>query len=436
MRSVPMLTEAGQPFVTPETQVRRAWVVVGVAFTIFVSLTVAAAAGGLWVYRHATEPETATLEVLSGDGALIRSPSDNNWRLITRRTRVREGDRVSTALGTVVRLTMFDGSTIEVTEDTEVRIARMRSSRFLHRTKLVVVEPQRGMVYVGMVPRGDYRYSETIVRGALSSVTMADGDGQADAGSFLVEVRSGPGTTPGERIAVLTGAVKVTTGADTMRLTGEQQVNIGADGDASVPEQAVRDLIVNGDFRDGLNGWVEFQDDTDGSSGNGSQGAAVERVPAETTQGDAIAVEFLRSATDGDRVTTGIRQRIGKTLRVHSSLVLEFEVKISDQLPPSTSENPEAFPLVVEVNYLDLNGTEQRWRHGYYILEATAANVPDEMATAIDRGTWQRVVFDLRNLEPVPRQVTSIVVYASGQRYATQVANLSLSSSELVDPNP
>jgi hypothetical protein len=197
---------------------------------------------------------------------------------------------------------------------------------------------------------------------------------------------------------------------------------------------AVRELVSNGDFSSGLAGWVRFHRDASGGDVGGTPSGSIELVPDRASSGPVNAVQFLRTAEDGERLESGLRQRIGTTLRVHSSLVLDFEVKISDQLPHGGGELADTFPLMMEINYLDVGGAERRWRHGYYVLEDQERAVPDEIATQIDRGEWQRIVFDLRNLDPLPRQITSIVVYASGQRFATRVTNLSLSSTEIIDP--
>lgn len=425
---------SGQPTMNHTVQVRRAWLVVGVSFALFAACAVVVASAGVWVYQHATEPEIATLEVISGRGALLRSPSDSNWRFVTSDARIREGDRVSTALGTVVTVTLFDGSTVEVTENTDLRVTTMRSSRFLRRTKLVVLEPLRGTIYVSMAKREPYRFSETIVRQGTTRVSMVDGEQQPEAGSFLVEARDRVGQQAALRVAVLSGTLRITTLLDSRTLDNAQQVEVDVDGSISAISDAVRELLTNGDFGDGLNGWIEFQREPNGSAPIPQSSASVDLV-SDLINGEPVtSVEFLRSVDDANIVDSGIRQRIGTTLRVYSSLVLDLEVKISDQMPVVEGAVADAFPLMVEINYVDLAGAERRWQHGYYARDNGRSDVPDETATELDRGEWQRVVFDLRNLDPRPRQVTSIVVYASGQRYATRVANLSLSSSELDDP--
>ena len=86
---------------------------------------------------------------------------------------------------------------------------------------------------------------------------------------------------------------------------------------------------------------------------------------------------------------------------------------------------------MIEINYVDVDGHERQWRHGCYAIDDPIRHIPQERATKLQRDTWQRIIFDLRNLSPAPKQITSIVVYASGQSYQTRVANISLTTSEL-----
>src|SRR5688572_18309940 len=109
-------SEQARSTVSPPIQVRRAWLVLGAASLTFALLVGGLVAAVTWVYHNATEPEIARLAVVSGTGALVRSPRDSDWRLVSGDVTVREGDRVSTALGTVITLKFFDGSTVEVTE--------------------------------------------------------------------------------------------------------------------------------------------------------------------------------------------------------------------------------------------------------------------------------------------------------------------------------
>jgi hypothetical protein len=413
-------------------QVRRAWLVVLSVSLVFVVLAAGVVAAGRFYWGHATTREAATLQVISGNGALLRTPNEREWRLVTGATTVHEGDDISTALGTVVWLTMFDGSTVEVSEDTVVHIARMRSSRFLKRTKHFILEPQRGALYVGMAPHGEYDYVEFTLRTPLASLTMADEAGRDEAGSFLIEVLTSDTAAPsdheGLRAAVLRGAATLKTAKGQQRLTSTQQTLVALDGGIGPETTAVRELLQNGTFSQGLDGWIVEQQS---SQSPRTAGGSVELVPDNVDGTQVTALEFLRGGDQRDITQVGVRQRVGKTLRVYSSLLLQFDAKITDQRPLGGGDDQATFPLVIKLIYVDIQGREQEWSHGYYVYADPDRKTPAERGTRVEANRWQHTVFDLRSLSPLPKQITAIVVYASGAAYQTRVANLSLTSSEL-----
>ena len=415
---------------------QRAWVSLVVAVLTFLLLVSGLVFAGTYYYRHATLPETATLSVVGGSGALIRSPGDSDFRLITGTTTISEGDEVSTTLGTVLWVTLFDGSTVEIAEDTLLKVERMRSSRFLDSTKHFVLRSQYGTIYVAMAPRGEYDYSELTVKTEVAEVTMTDGDGASGVGSFLVEVQSlDPGTPEGAggqwtRAAVLRGVATLRSDTDVLQLRDDQQVRVEQGGTFGDITPAVRELITDGAFRYGLSSWVEFHGAGQGSEAPTVSGA-VELVNEWVSGESVVAVEFLRGAGDTNPAKTGIRQRIGQTLRVYSSVRLQFDLKITAQDPPGGGAELNQFPLVVELNYIDIIGEERQWTRRFYAIENTETPVPHETASRVDLNSWEHVIFELHNLSPLPRQITSLVLYSSGQSYQTLVTNLSLTSSEL-----
>ena len=417
-------------------QTRRAWLAMAAGLLVLAAVLVGATALGTYYYRHATQAETATVTIISGTNALVRSPNDEDWRYITETTTISEGDQVSTTLGTVLWITLFDGSTIEVSEDTVLKLARMRSSRFLQSTKHVILRPERGTIYVAMAPHGEYRYSELAVEAENACVTMTDEDGRAEVGSFLVEVQSvsanasTPSTQRWVRAAVLRGAATLQTANAAQRLLSNEQVRVDPRGEFGPVTSAVRELIVDGSFEYGLSNWVEFHDASSESPAP-TRAGLVELVNESLNGTSVVAAELLRGAGDGTPARTGIRQRIGQTLRVYSSVQLTFHIKISAQDPLAGGPDLDQFPLVVELNYVDILGEERQWSRRFYALEDPSNPVPIDVGSQVDLDTWEQVIFDLRNLSPLPRQITSVVVYASGRSYQTSVTNISLTSSEL-----
>lgn len=419
--------------INPGLQIRRAWFVLAASFSVFVVLFTAAVVISYWVYRHATTPESASLAILSGGGALVRSPGDADWRLVDSETRLRERDQVSTALGTVVQVTMFDGSTVEIAEDTVVSFTQMRSSRFLNRTKLIELRLERGTVYLSTAGHGEFAYSESIVHADHYAVVMPSERGRSNGGAFLVEIVPGPAGVQDDktvRTAVLRGQAFMTFRGESVALQSNQQVIVDSEGELGPITSTIRELIINGSFDQGLAGWIEFITRSPLSPDGFPTGASIELVRDAPPRGNSVAVEFLRSSDAVNTAAAGIRQRVGKTIRLQSSLQLELDIKISDQQPPASGADPQQFPLNVEINYIDADGQEARWSHGYYVFSDSSSPIPRDRGTRVERDTWQRIVFDLRNLSPLPRQISSIVVYASGDSYQTRVANVSLTSAE------
>jgi hypothetical protein len=418
--------------------VRRAWVVIVGAATILLIFALASVAAGRYYYVHATIDQEAELRVISGDGALWRSSSDEEWTLVNGSVSLSEGDQVSTALGTVVWITLFDGSTVEVAEDSILTLERMRVSRFLERTKEVVLRLERGTVYVAMAPRGVYEYAEFSATVDSTRVVMADQPGADEAGVFLVEVDAGPAgneasNLAGTRIAVLRGAARILTPSrEAVRLSDDQQILVGQNGDLGAQTRAIRELVRNGNFRDGLTGWVEFHDAAD-IGGSAVAGSLAILEAAEDR--DQPALQFLREG-DGQLLTrVGVRQPIGRTLRVFNSLTLQMDVRILEQNPPVDATATE-FPLTVELHYIDVQGEQRIWARSYFVAEADAVMPPGGQASAISSDQWQHVVFEFHSLQPLPKQIDSLVVYASGYSYHVQVANISLTTGELQHPVP
>lgn len=417
-------------------QTRIAWALLLGGFALFLALAAAATLGARWYLANATTAQPATLQGVSGSGLLLKTAGQDEWRLVTDRVSVDEGDTIAAGQGTVGWLTLFDGSTVEISEETEVTLHRMRTSRFWATRKEFVLEPIRGTIYVGMAPHGDVGESALRVTAGPAEVEVVDSPRSADAGSFLVEVqrssRAGGADEPilAVRVGVLRGVATVTSEAGSRRLSSNEQTIVSAGGAFGPVTAAVREMIRNGQFTRGMAEWVEYQDQGDDG---GSVFGIIERVPVEVFGEPHVAVEFSRDSGNTDHCETGVQQQIGATLRVHSSLRLAADIWIDAQQPPGGGAMHTEYPLILKLNYVDLQGQPREWWHGFYIQPGPNPE-PDGRATLVERGVWRHVEFDLRSVMPLPRQITSILVYSSGHSYKARVTNLSLTSNEAGDP--
>ncbi|MFW6075052.1 MAG: hypothetical protein ACOC9Y_05605 [Chloroflexota bacterium] len=414
---------------------RRAWLVLGVASTCFLAVLILVVAAARFYYQNATLPEPATVEVVGGTSALYRSEPEAEWNLIDTEMIAEEGDEISTALGTTVWITLFDGSTIEISENSIVEIERMRSSRFLNRTKEIELTVRDGSIYVAMAPHGEYQYSEVRARAGDVTVAMSDEPSRQGAGAFLLESQTveGRGRDADEssstvRVAVLRGAAMLSAPEHEQKLESDEQVMIEDGAVRGDITPAIRELVRNGSFQHGLSEWVEFHDSP--ARASGSPDGILELRWDDISGEAATALEMSRLVESGHPASVGIRQRIGQSLRVPSSLELRLDLRIASQEPPGAGPDRDTFPLMLELNYVDVQDEERTWRRGYYIEPDPAEPVPLSEGSQVEPDAWQHLVFNLNDLQPLPRQISSLVVYASGIRYQVMVANISLTTSE------
>lgn len=412
-------------------QVRRAWIVLSLASVVFLIFTAGIAATARFVYVHATQAHPASVEIVSGSAALYRRQGESNWLLIEEETQLQEGDEISTALGTVLRINLFDGSFIEVSEDTLIRIDRARSSRFLNRTKAFTVSLQDGTIYVHMTPHREFGYAEFEIDAHGVNVTMSTEPGREEAGVFLAEVLSEARTddrSPPIRVAALSGATIVETSADRRKIISGEQVIASSFEGIGEPTTPFRQFVANGDFQNGLSNWSEYRRSSiPGADPTGAQSSIVN---VRTDAGSFTALRFHRPDGFNVPVTMGVRQRIGQTVRNPDSLELRMDVRVDSQNPPVSDESADMFPVAFTLHYVDNDGEDRELTRGYYIAVDGTSPVPQIRGSAIPEGKWQRIVFNLNDLTPQPRQIDSILVYASGVSFEASVANISLTTRE------
>ena len=194
---------------------------------------------------------------------------------------------------------------------------------------------------------------------------------------------------------MLRGSATLTTSGAIQRLDATQQAIVAPDGTfGAVTHRSARAtakwFVHAGTRRLG-------RGDSRAANARGRASGSVELAPDTINGTQVTAIEFLRGGDQHDITETGVRQTVGKTLRVYSSLLLQFDAKITDQRPLGGGDDQATFPLMIKLIYVDIQGHEQEWSHGYYVYAD-----PDHKTPA-DRGTRESkqiagntLVFDLR----------------------------------------
>ncbi len=403
---------------------RRAWATLIGAVLVLTLFALGSILAGLYIFDNASRARSAQVRIVSGSGAIWRESPDAEWRLIVDSVVLSEGQEISTELGTVVWVTFFDGSTLEISEHSFVRFERMRDSRFSDRVRQIVVRVERGTVYGALAPVEGFDHAEFEVVTNDGRARMVDDRERPNTGTFLVEQHEEESIADRPfRAAVFQGRFVVEAAGTREELTGPSQLVLERDGTVQVSNRILGQLIQNGDFEEGLIGWESVYT-ASGREPRSAIGNVEAIVPATAEFQHAIRISRPDS---GLWARTGIRQRVDRTLRLPASLTLSFDLRIEHQGPPL--DGGGTVPLAVELAYIDVLGQERVWRSAY-TLRNDEGRVDADIVTNATAVGWTHVIVDLHNIEPIPKTLSTVVVYASGTGYLSKVANLSLTTGE------
>jgi hypothetical protein len=421
-------------------QIRRAWGTLIAAFTIFSLLCTSLVGAGYWYRGHATIKRAACVEVLKGERAFIRPAYQRNWNAIplgnscaNRLIEVQEGDSLQTAKGTHLFLTLWNSSTIEVFEDTELEITELRTTQYISRASAATIRQRSGLVRVGMAP-GAYERSRVQVVAGATTVLMKEGEGGSGGGSFIVQMTPGADRDDPSlstvRASVLRGigTVRVADQSDELRLEADEQTIVPPGGPPGDPTPSRRDLVANGRF-EGSDGqfasWTSIS--TPGEDGPLGKLTTVQ----DTIDGQPVtALEISRSMSSVDPANTGLRQVLDVNVADLPSLTLSADIKVFEQNIAGGGQLGSEFPIIVRINYYDPSGTIQNRIWGYYVAPPVNGNAPPN-SKLVEPGKWESLNVQVRDLVPQPLRIESIEVYASGHGYRARITNVAIVGTEV-----
>ena len=433
-------------------QTHRAWFFLLTAFIIFVFTCGGAGGAGYWYRGHATVKRTAQAEVVQGALAYVLPAYQVNWSALPSRAtapsrdpavgaggaEIHEGDKIRTLNGTHVYLTLWDGSTVEVFERTELTVTELRSTQYINRASAVTLQLLHGLVRVALAP-GDYNRSRFQVEAGTTTVLMKEGEGQSGGGSFLVEASPGPdeNSTGAVRASVRrgVGAVRVAGQTGELRLSANEQTIVPPGGTPGPPTPARRDLLANGTFVPSPDGGKEPYPSWQVISSPGQTEGTFGQLLAVSDQVDGnpvSALEIYRSLNSVDPANTGLRQVLDVSVTDLASLLISADIEVMEQNVPGGGQAGTEFPMIVRINYYDASGTLQNHIWGFYTVPDPSGTKPVN-GTQVDANkwfSWSADLRDLRTISPLPVRLDSIEVYASGHGYRARITNLTIVGAE------
>ncbi len=415
-----------------ENPERLAWTILLTAFVVFCISAVGFPLAVRGYLRNARQPlqawinaQRGTVRVERGGGSRLDATGldDLSPLELFKNNGIRTGELDEGLLAlqrghednrkTLVSVVVYENSDVVLTDAYSPRFGLSSGP---HKAVLTMNE---GRVRIEVRPADDGRPVQVEVRTEHARVLFSQG-------SYALEV------TRQQTIAtVRSGQAIMRVGDKALELTDEQRA-VASLGDAlDGPLSAERNLIVNGDFNQGLDiGWTVF-------FGDGSAQVAI----SNDEDGQPVA-RFAHEEPQPSEI--GLIQTLNRNVKDLQSLVLHLKVRVDYHSLSVCGSLGSECPIMLRIDYIDASGNGRQWVHGFYAFEDPGIALPYYCSTcpAPTSGNHNQVpetawfLYDSPNLmellppELRPATIQSVRVYASGHSYDSMVTDVELLAQE------
>lgn len=424
---------------TTGTLIRRAWVVLGLAFVGF-ALVAGTIVSGVYMYgRSAMEPREGVLET-TGE-VLLQPANETRFKQVRAGESVRVGDTIKTPVGVSARVVLFDGSHLTLAEGALVTLDDMSASRFVASEKRIQVSQREGWLRLVAPPLRDFqtgRYT-TLVNGLVVEVD-GQSDRPMDVSIRLRAIDDGPTDLAqvGRReslISVQSGEAAVGYGTEWVTLPAGQALVQGTAARLAQPELLPLDFIRNGDFSALAVGpanevWPEYWRETRDQGGDGGELWGTTEIVHEDINGRVQPViVFDRRVNAKDNAVHGIQQSLNLPLDHVRSLELRVLLQVRYHSLSGGGVADSEYPVIVKVTYRDRQNRSVAWYRGFYTHNEQKLPVPNGVRVGQDE--WFTFTQDLLRLSPKsgdsePVLLETLDIYASGHDFASAVASVAI----------
>jgi hypothetical protein len=237
------------------------------------------------------------------------------------------------------------------------------------------------------------------------------------------------------QVAVLQGEAEIETDEDQMVISTDQRVVLPTDDSPIGPLDTERNLISNGDFGNGFDEWVILSPNLE-ISGQPTVEVKVDHQDGEPT------LSFRRLGIG--HADSGIRQIVDEDVTDFDNLRLALSMRVSEQSLGVCGEQGSECPLIVRLDYQDVNGNDQTWLQGFFSQGTTGPTTPDVcVACPPPLNEHYRLPFGqlsfyesedlLEKLDQIgilPARIKSVTLIASGHTFDTEIVDVALLANE------
>ena len=379
-----------------------AWTVLIAAFAALCLLVAAVATGKNWYLAQAEADRPVQLDVIQGTTLWL--PAGGRQEVnAAGRIALTGGEQVRTSADSEALLSFFDGSNVRLWPNTTIHLLQTKSSAYRNANSEFVLVQDTGHA------RFEVAIPATISR--RFEVQTPQGSALLREGSYKVEV-----TDDVTQVSVSSGSATVSGGLGAVEVLKGEWTGVKAQGSPSRPESDIHNLIVNGDFGQGLEGW---------QPGNRDLDADVPGTVLARSEGFRTFLELARD--QGQRhAETFLHKAIAQDVTDFGLLKLSFQLRLLTQKFTPAGLGSE-LPLIVRIHYRDSTGSEATWSRGFYLPEPDAR--PPRDAAAVITGLWTDEVFDLfdpNTVTPRPAEIMWIEFASSGLAYQSDIGNVQI----------
>jgi len=369
---------------------------------------------------HSTRTKLANVTATQGT-VQVWPANENDPVAVPDRRSVTEGSAIVTDDKAKALLTLSSGATserldtsIQLDLNTAIILQEARAPRFQWSTDphQIGLDLREGRIYL-TTQREDDRDIQTQVLTPQAKLMLNQGafDVLVQGDQTQVRARSGSGLVQSEGRQVT--------------VNGGERVTVKAGLPPEIPVPDMLNLVLNGDFEGRISPpWQTF-------TNLGQADLEPGKVTLEEV-GQGQAVRFTRKTEDGAPNEVGLTQDVNRDVQGYDSLVLRFDLELLNQSVPGGGYQASEYPVMVRIDYTDVNGKDQFWVHGFYNLDLPAGVtwVPaDTRGEKIPLGVWYN--YESPNLfqllkDAQPAYINKIAIYAAGHDYDSRVADLAL----------
>lgn len=238
------------------------------------------------------------------------------------------------------------------------------------------------------------------------------------------------------QITVQQGSLEVLAQDQSLILEKAQRADIALDSPPVGPLPPERDLLQNGSFGERWSRWVQL-------------GWNIERLDQPEGQiaiTEVLGENGLQIVRNGEgHADVGIRQVVDQDVTDINSLLLEVDLRILNQSLGVCGTVGSECPVILRIEYDDINGNPQVWQQGFYAGGSIGADGPPDVCVSCPPPRFEHVQAPLGQLfffradlitelqrkgYGPPRRIKSMSVIASGHTFAVEILDIGLFASE------